>query len=185
MIPSPAISTGRLELVPATLPMLRSDLNHNHAELGRLLNAAIPAAWPPPLLDDEACACFVTLMSEGSDPHFSLWYWVRTGPDGIGRTLIGSGGTVSSERSTDAVMIGYSVLEEFQNRGYASEAIRYLIPTIFADTGIQLIIATTYPELRASIRVLAKNGFVPAGPAGNGDGMEEGTLMYVLERTPG
>lgn len=184
MISSPALFTGRLELVPATLPILQSDLDHNHTELGRLLNAVIPAAWPPPLLDDDARAYFVMLASGGSDPRFGSWYWVRSGAGGAGRTLIGSGGTVSSTEYANAVMIGYSVLDEFQNQGYATEAIRHMVPVIFADPAIQRIIATTYPDLKASIRVLAKNGFVPAGLASGGNGMEEGTLIYVLDRAP-
>jgi RimJ/RimL family protein N-acetyltransferase len=96
--------------------------------------------------------------------------------------LIGSGGTGSCGESADAVMIGYSVLDEFQGQGYATEAIHSLIQVIFANPGIQRIIATTYPDLKASIRVLEKTGFVLAGPGSGGDGMEEGTVMYVRKR---
>ncbi|MDO9323679.1 MAG: GNAT family N-acetyltransferase, partial [Methanoregula sp.] len=150
------IQTERLELIPATLEILKSDLHHNHEELGRLLNAIIPTAWPPPLLDQDALNLFVSMFSDGSDPHFCTWYWIRTGPTGTDRTLIGSGGTLSYPTSPDAVMIGYSVLDAFQNFGYATEALWRIIPVIFARPGIRRIIATTYPELKASIRVLEK-----------------------------
>jgi hypothetical protein len=125
------VSTVRLELVPATLPILTCDLHHDAAGLGRLLNATVPAGWPPPLLDDDALAHFISLVSGGSDPFFCSWY---------------------------------------------------LIPAIFSDPAIRRIAATTYPELKASIRVLEKCGFLPAGPAYGGAGMEEGTVMLVLER---
>ena len=42
--------------------------------------------------------------------------------------------------------------------------------------------ATTYPELGASIRVLEKTGFVCTGTTLPGEGLLEGTLGYVLER---
>ena len=179
---SPPLQTERLELIPATLEILKSDLHHNHEELGRLLNGIIPTAWPPLLLDQDALSLFVTLLSDGSDPHFCTWYWIRTGPVGADRTLIGSGGTLSFPTSPDAVMIGYSVLDEFQNYGYATEALCCLIPVIFARPGIRRIIATTYPELKASIRVLEKSGFVAVGDTSDGKGIEEGTLMFILEQ---
>ena len=45
--------TARMELVPATPSIVRADLG-NRDELGRLLNARVPAAWPPPLVDAAA-----------------------------------------------------------------------------------------------------------------------------------
>jgi len=82
----------------------------------------------------------------------------------------------------DTVCIGYSVLEEYQNQGYATEAVRYLIPVIFSLPGIRQIIATTYPYLAASIRVLEKNGFMYAGENSNCEGIEEGTAVYLLKK---
>jgi len=183
MIPPHPIRTPRLELVPANSEILVSDYHREHDVLGRLLDAAIPAgAWPPPLLDSATLAEFVRMQAIGSDPHFCSWYWIVAGPEEQPRTLIGSGGTGSSSAGPDAVMIGYSVLEAFQNRGYATEAVRHLIPVIFQDPMIQRIVAATFPELKASIRVLEKNGFVPAGATDGGEGMEEGTVLYVLEK---
>jgi RimJ/RimL family protein N-acetyltransferase len=176
------VSTVRLELVPATLPILTCDLHHDAAGLGRLLNARVPAGWPPPLLDDDALAHFISLASGGSDPFFCSWYWIRCGVGDTDRVLIGSGGIATMEGSDDTVMIGYSVLDEFQNQGYATEAVRALVPGIFTLPGVRRIIATTYPDLGASIRVLEKNGFKKIDRAPAGTGAEEGTVCYVLEK---
>lgn len=179
MSASTSTHTGRLELIPATLEILKSDRG-DRAGLGRLLNAAIPTGWPPPLLEDAVIAEFIRIQEKTSDSAFCCWYWVLTGTGKNTRTLIGSGGTASLPGSPDTVLVGYTVLEEFQGRGYATEAVRHMIPVIFSRPGIRKILATTYPNLRPSIRVLEKNGFVPTGNSGSGSGMEEGTLAFIL-----
>lgn len=181
--PPPLIRTKRLDLIPATLRMLECE-GDNRALFGRMLDARVPQSWPPPLLDEETRREFLRILSEGSDPHFCSWYWVLKDPVRQSRTLIGCGGTASCSWLSDAVMIGYSVLEGFQNRGYATEAILAIIPHIFSWPAIRRIIATTYPELKASVRVLVKAGFVPGGGNEKGQGIEEGTVVYVLHAPP-
>ena len=178
---APHIRTERLDLVPATVEILTSDL-HDHAALGRLLDAAVSAAWPPEEMNDEVLFEFIRMATENSDPLFSSWYWVRDSPDPHDRVLIGSGGIGSAVNVPDTVMLGYSVLDEYQGRGYATEAIRSLIPAVFSDTRISRVMATTFPELKASIRVLEKTGFTCTGATTAGQGLEEGTLGYTLEK---
>ncbi|MGA2698667.1 MAG: GNAT family N-acetyltransferase [Methanoregula sp.] len=175
------IRTERLDLIPATVEILKSDL-HDHAALARLLDATVPAGWPPDEMNDEVLTEFIRMMSAKTDPFFSCWYWVLDTPDENGRVLIGSGGIGSALNVPDTVMIGYAVLDRFQGQGYATEAVRHLIPVIFADGRIARIIATTYPELGASIRVLEKNGFVCTGPTAHGQRLPDGTLGFFLER---
>jgi len=177
------IRTKRLVLIPATVEMLVHDRSDRRG-LSRLLDAAVPAAWPPPLLDEETISQFIRMKEDGSDPNFCSWYWVRADRAGEGRTLIGCGGTGSSSGTPDAVMIGYSVLDEFQNQGYATEAIRGIAGEVFSWPGIRKIIATTYPDLKPSIRVLEKVGFVPACRKEQGKGMGEGTRVYTLDSPP-
>lgn len=179
MPPVSIIRTKRLALIPATVEMLKCDRGDRRG-LARLLNAAVPPGWPPPLLDEETISQFFRMMEDGSDPKFCSWYWVRADHAGDERTLIGCGGTGSLSGNPDAVTIGYSVLDEFQNQGYATEAIRRIAREVFSWPGIRKITATTYPDLKASIRVLEKSGFIPAGGKEQGEGMEEGTLVYLL-----
>lgn len=195
------IRTGRLDIIPATIEMLEADRENREGgqALARLLDAAVPPSWPPPLLDDETFEAFIRMASDDGDPFFTVWYWVRDEPDQGGRVLIGSGGIATSPTEKDSltggtVVIGYSVLDEFQRRGYATEAVHHLIPAVFSITGIWRIKAMTYPDLAAPIRVLEKTGFTFAGEAGDGgegecagetageEGIEEGTVVYVLEK---
>ncbi|HWQ67244.1 MAG TPA: GNAT family N-acetyltransferase [Methanospirillum sp.] len=181
MITIPHITTPRLSLVQATLEILSADLT-DRTTLADLLNATIPGTWPPPLLDQDALMFFIKMVQEESDPHFSSWYWILKGPDQEKGILIGSGGVVSHSEEEGTVMIGYSVLDDFQNLGYATEAVAHMIPVIFSFPGVLRILATTYPELPASVRVLEKNGFIPVSVQTSGEGMEEGTIAYVREK---
>jgi RimJ/RimL family protein N-acetyltransferase len=176
-----AIRTERLELIPATRQILESDTG-DRTGLARLLNAGIPEAWPPPLMDENVIREFIRMSSDTSGPVFSAWYWVLNHPAAGSRVLIGNGGIIGAESGPDTVVLGYSVLDEYQNRGYATEAVRALVPGIFTLPGVRRIIAATYPDLVPSIRVLEKNGFKKTDQAPAGTGAEEGTVCYVLEK---
>lgn len=176
-----SIRTPRLELIGATVEILESDLN-DKKELARLLRAEIPAAWPPPLMDESVLRDFIRMCADTTGPSFSTWYWVRADPVAASRTLVGCGGVLPMEFAPDTVMLGYSVLDEFRNRGYATEAVHHLIPHVFSLPGIRRIAAATYPDLGASIRVLEKNGFEKTDLPLSGTGAEEGTVCYVLEK---
>lgn len=176
------IRTRRLDLVPATAEILAADL-HDHTELALLLDAEIPAAWPPEEMNAGVLTEFLRMETEKTDPLFACWYWVLDDPEETGRTLVGSGGTGSAFGAPGTVLIGYSVLEGFRSRGIATEAVRGMIPAVFSDPLISRVLATTFPEFGASIRVLEKTGFTCTGPASPGEGLEEGTLGFVREKT--
>ncbi|MEN6611479.1 MAG: GNAT family N-acetyltransferase [Methanoregulaceae archaeon] len=181
MISLQPIHTGRLELIPATLDILKSDLG-NRDRLAGLLHAEIPASWPPPMLTPDVLKEFIRLKYEGADPLCITWYWIRDEGNPENRVLIGSGGIATLPVAKNGVFIGYSVLSEFQNRGYATEAVRAIVSVIFAVPNLRRILATTNPNLPASIRVLEKTGFIRSGTISGGTGFDEGTILYVRER---
>jgi len=168
----PHLRTERLDLIPATLETLQSD----RQTLASLLDAAVPGSWPPPLLDDEALAGFIRMLTEKTDPHFAIYYWVRNDPTAGERLLIGLGG-IASAPTPGTVFIGYSVVRECQGRGYATEAVHQIVSTAFSVPHIRRIMATTRSDHTASIRVLEKNGFRRAGR-----GFERGTIAFLLEK---
>ena len=65
--------------------------------------------------------------------------------------------------------------EEYQGRGYATEAARALIDLIRADGRIGSVVAHTFPELAASVRVMERCGL-----RYEGEGDEAGTVRYRL-----
>jgi RimJ/RimL family protein N-acetyltransferase len=91
--------------------------------------------------------------------------------------LVGGAGFKGSPRD-GVVEIGYSMLEAHQGHGYCTEAVRALIGWAFGHPEVRLVIAHTLPELRPSIRVMEKCGFVFTGQGPGEDGMQ--TVRYEL-----
>ena len=82
---------------------------------------------------------------------------------------MGGGGFPGPPRD-GIVKAGYSVLPEFQRRGYATEMVRGLSGWALVRPGVTAIAAETEWANPASVRVLERSGFLPAGatidPAG-------------------
>jgi len=142
--------------------MLQLELARNHAELGKMMDAEVPAGWPPPLYEDGAIR-WVLQRLQGSQRTalWYTWYFIRRDPGGR-RELIGAGGFKGAPRG-GAVEIGYSVVPSAQGLGLATEAAAGLVAWARTFPGVRKIVAHTLPELGASIRVLEKNGFKQRG----------------------
>lgn len=166
------IKTDRLELIPITVDLCTADLTSS-ALLSEGLNARVPDAWPPALVTRETLNEFITLLINPGESRLYAFYWVKTGDSPDDRILVGSGGFVRDEDGT--LELGYSVLDEFQRQGYATEAVSAMIAWAKTNLGIPFIKACTYPDLIGSINVLEKNGFSFVGK-----GREEGTIAYCL-----
>jgi len=96
------------------------------------------------------------------------------------RTLVGAGGYFGPPDAEGTVEIGYSVLPEWQRRGYASEMVQALLDHAFTFANIKRVIAHTTAANPASISVLLRCGFHAEGA-----GREFGTLRFGCSRTPG
>lgn len=68
--------------------------------------------------------------------------------------------------------IGYGIADEYQGKGYATEAVSALVNWAFSQPGVKQITAETEESNLASIKVLQKAGFLPTGERG-----EEGLLF--------
>ena len=168
----PIVRTARLELVPATLEIVTADL-HRRDELPELLRAEIGEGWPPPLYDVAAMTCSKeSLVADPTLGGWTAWYWILRRP----RVLIGLSG-FKGRPVKGAVELGYSALEKFQRRGFATEVVNAMVDWAFAN-GVKCVLAETLPELIASQRVLIKCGFSHAG-----EGSEPGVMRFARERS--
>jgi RimJ/RimL family protein N-acetyltransferase len=168
------IETSRLLLIGATEASLVAELQ-NRRRLSEVLNVAVPANWPPPLYDQRALEYTRNYLKANPDAKdWVFWYIVLREPQPI---AIGITGFKSKPSDDGAVEVGYSVCEQFQKKGYASEAVAELIKLAFSHDSVKRVIAETLPELAPSIRVMEKNGLKFIGR-----GSEEGVIRYELKR---
>ncbi|HEY0552186.1 MAG TPA: GNAT family N-acetyltransferase [Verrucomicrobiae bacterium] len=165
------IRTERLELIPATLEIITTDL-HRRDQLAALLRAEIGAGWPPVLFDVPAYEYVKrALQNDPTLGGWTVWYWILRRP----RVLIGMSG-FKSRPVNGGVELGYGCLDKYQRRGFASEVVNGMAHWAFAN-GVERVLAETLPELIASQRVLAKCGFRFIG-----EGSEPGVIRFERRR---
>ena len=169
------IESRRLRLIAATIGLISEDLKGGQS-LGIALGVDVPGNWPPELYDRPAMEFASRQLQDSTQQGWSFWYVVRR----LSRTeeLLGICGFKDRPDSAGSVEIGYSILDQFRNRGFASEAVSQLVFWAFGHSIVQEVCAETLPHLRQSIRVLEKNGF-----SFTGRGSELGVIRYAIQRS--
>lgn len=157
------IVTARLELL-AIVPEAVLSEQANDGRLSEILGCRVTAEWPPKDWEPHVLVWLLKQLEEDAANARWFRYIVLRGEDG-GRVLIGTVGAVPE--------FGYGVLPEFQRRGYATEAALAMVALAEATGEVSELVAHTFPELEASVRILARCGFVMEGP-----GEEERTIRY-------
>jgi RimJ/RimL family protein N-acetyltransferase len=101
------------------------------------------------------------------------WYAIRNADEQSTGVLVGAAGYFGPPDASGTVEIGYSVLPEWQRRGYARAMIQALVKNAFAFDDVERVIAHTAGENHASIAVLLRCGFGAVG-----QGHEPGMLRF-------
>ena len=169
------INTQRLRLVPATLELLRAELEGSEG-FARLLGAAVPDSWPPELYDKAATEYTINCLVNNPDSA-GWWLYYVVLEQGDSFVAVGTSGYKGPPDADGMVELGYGILPEFQRRGIATEATLGLIANAFACPQVTSVISETLPELTASISVMEKCGFTLIG-----EGSEAGVIRYELTR---
>jgi RimJ/RimL family protein N-acetyltransferase len=157
------IETTRLRLTPASVALARAEIG-DRGEFARLLGASVPNNWPPETLAD-ALPLFLGWLEAAPDRvGWFGWYALATGDGAAAPTLEASGGFKGPPQDRTAEF-GYSVLPQFQGRGYATELVGALVRWALGQPDVTRVVAETEWANPASVRVLSKAGFVPAGQA--------------------
>ncbi|HLE55836.1 MAG TPA: GNAT family N-acetyltransferase, partial [Rhodothermia bacterium] len=157
------IRTPRLSLIPATPALARAEIN-DREEFARLLSASVPDNWPPESAVD-ALPIFLTWMEAAPDQTgWFAWYALASEDHSTHRVLVAGAGFKGPPRD-GTVEVGYSVLPQFQNRGFAREMVTGLVRWALDQPGVTCVRAETEWENPASQRVLAKAGFSRIGPS--------------------
>jgi ribosomal-protein-alanine N-acetyltransferase len=147
------VVTERLELIAASGELARAAFA-DRARFAAMLDATVPAEWPPPLTEDVQEFTALALEANPDLPGWLAWYFVERKQ----RILIGQGGFKGRPSEEGAAEIGYSLIPSFQRQGYATEAAGGLIDWAFGHGEVKFVTAETLPHLKESIRVMEKNG---------------------------
>ncbi|MGP8231305.1 MAG: GNAT family N-acetyltransferase [Methylovirgula sp.] len=115
------------------------------------MTAAIPYPYPAQEADR---FIFKARADNAAGRALHLALTLKNGP----RTVLGLVSAVAE--GPREVEIGYAIAPEMWDQGYASEAARILIDTVFALTPAQRVLANTRINNPASRSVLEKSGFV-------------------------
>jgi ribosomal-protein-alanine N-acetyltransferase len=172
------LQSRRLTLIASTLAHLRTELE-SPEQLASLLNAVVSPEWPTGEYDRDAMEFFRARLEEGGEAveGWYGWYAVREADREGPRALVGGAGYFGPPGgppgSEGTVEVGYSVLPQWQRRGYASEMVRTLVEHAFTFAEVERIIAHTTEANPASIAVLLRCGFHSVGA-----GQEIGTLRF-------
>jgi [ribosomal protein S5]-alanine N-acetyltransferase len=163
---APRLFTRRLQLIAATSALARLDSDGtgsgSHDALAAALEVTVPPAWPPPLFADNQASLPRRLEAEPALVGWTIWYAVQTEPP----TLVGTIGFMGPPDADGAIEIGHSMLEQFQRRGFATEAMGALIDWAFSHDEVRIIRARVLASQEQSIRVLEKSGLSFIGEGG-------------------
>jgi ribosomal-protein-alanine N-acetyltransferase len=168
------VETSRLELVAATADLAQAE-SQDRGLLMSLLGVFLPEGWPPPLTENRVE--FNAKRLEQHPHEAGWWFWYIVSRESDTHVAVGVASFKGPPSEAGTVEVGYSVLEPFQRRGYATEAVAALVSWAFTHSEVTTILAETYPELTPSIRVLEKNGFQNIGA-----GSEPGVIRFSLHR---
>ena len=169
------IITPRLALVAITPESLQSERSADGL-LGAITNTHVPLKWPPEHWEPHVFESLLKRIAD--DPTEVGWhrYIALRHPD-KSRTLIGTLGGFRKAERPEECEVGYSVLENYQGKGYATEGTKALIDWALARSSLKMISAQTFPSLPKSIRVMEKCGMKYVGA-----GDEDGTVRYQWQR---
>lgn len=168
------LPSQRMRLIAATAGLVEDDLN-GREKLAETLEVVVPDNWPPDLFDKPAMELARHNLRDPAEQGWSFWYLTRHAEQ---PELIGICGFKGRPDDYGCVEIAYSILSQFRNQGFATEAVTCLTLWAFSHQHVAEVCAETMPHLQQSIRVLEKNGFVYTGA-----GSEQGVVRYAINRS--
>ena len=155
------LETDRLQLVALTAELV--DTLDNRETAAGMLGAVIPDGWPDPELAGLLKIYGPLVAEEPGRLGYGPWAVVARDE----ASVVGSAGFMGKPPEDGRpIELGYGVLPEHRNRGYATEATRALVEWALSQPLVERVIAKCDPENAPSVRVLEKIGLTRCGEAG-------------------
>ncbi|MEO6284265.1 MAG: GNAT family N-acetyltransferase [Dyadobacter sp.] len=151
----------RLLFIASTPDLLKVELTGND-NLAKLLNANIPTDWPAGDYDHDAILFFLDQLEAGGTEAAGWYGWhvIALPTEDFPATLVAGGGYFGPPNENGLLEIGYSVSEQWRNRGIATEIVATLVSHAWKQLNVTKIIAHSLRQNEASKNVLLKTGFI-------------------------
>ncbi len=143
--------TKHLRLVPFSLALIKATLSGTD-KLGELLEVTVPDSWPGDDFAEVLPELVAQMEAEASE---FVWNWLIVHKQE--RAIVGDMGFMGGP-SAGKAEIGYSIVPEYRNQGYATEAALYLVHWALQQREIRLVTAQCLDDNLGSIKVLEKIG---------------------------
>jgi len=143
--------TKRLQLVPFTRELMKTTLAGREA-LGAQLGVEIPSTWPGSDLAEALPGCVEQMEHAASE---FAWNWLIVHKRDL--VIVGDVGFLGGPQD-GMVEIGYSIVPQYRNQGYATEAALSLIHWALQQREIYRVTAQCLDSNLGSIKVLQKIG---------------------------
>ncbi len=161
------IRTERLRLIAITPEMFAAETT-THAALGALLQAEIPADWPPEHWESHVWAHI--LAQYRASPATFGWHRYMVAEEGPGRLVGCLGGFPGAHGDAE---MGYSVAASSQRQGFGSEAACALMKWLLQRPEVRSVSAQAFETAPGSIRIMQRCGMQRVG-----EGDQPGTVRY-------
>ena len=148
------IETKRLMLIPFTLDYVKAAIK-GKKELEAILQYQVAEQWPNQ--DYAEILPFIASKLE-KDPSKSKWSFIVMHKED--QKLIGEIGGKGGPNENGTIEIGYGIVEEYRNKGFATEMVKGLVNWLNTLPEVHKIIAECLLENLPSIIVLEKSGFI-------------------------
>jgi [ribosomal protein S5]-alanine N-acetyltransferase len=149
----PKIETNRMLFVPFTKEYARA-ASQSRIELQRIFPYTVSEQWP-----NKDYGEIIPYIAEQLEinPSREDWSWLLVNKQD--HTLIGEIGCKGGPNIHGIVEIGYGIVPDYQNQGYASEAATGVVKWLMTLPEVNKIVADCLVENKASAKVLQKAGF--------------------------
>ncbi|HPH19643.1 MAG TPA: GNAT family N-acetyltransferase [Haliscomenobacter sp.] len=146
------LETPRMWLVACSIPLYEAILRHDN-QIAEYLGIEVKAGWTE--FGDEPSV--YSMERVRVNPAEEPW-WQYLAVHKADNLLIGAGGYKGSPNRFGVVEIGYEIMLDYRNQGYATEFAQHLINFAFSNADIKVVQAHTLAEPNASTHVLKRCG---------------------------
>lgn len=172
------LETKRLRIRPISLNDTNEVFEYRR---NRLVNRY--QAWIPETIDD-VVAFIENVAGKVNEPNTWFQFVII---DKKTERIIGDLGIhfLEIDNKNDQVEVGCTLSEDFQNQGYATEAVKRIVDYLFIDLSKHKITALIDPDNRNSIRLVERIGFRKENHSGESELINEkrvDELVYVLTK---